>query len=145
MARKKQSTTKGSNPPEHTTFRHAVGSGYKSTMLSPVSQRATEKAQEHGEVILNLGELTTVSLTAGITAEVNHTRKASNVWLWRMMELGGGGVVLGFNGTRNTLGRLGLGVFVGALTETLVDSTPGLTGQAVRHPPKDAVVYYKEI
>lgn len=47
---------------------------------------------------------------------------------------------MAYNGTRNTLGRIGLGVFAGALSETLVDSTPGLTGQAVSGPPADAVI-----
>jgi hypothetical protein len=113
---------------------------YQSNFQAPLAQQIGAKGAEHATLVINLAELGTVALTAGITAEINHTRQASNVWTWRVVELGTSGLVMAYNGTRNTLGRIGLGVFAGALAETLVDSTPGLTGSAVPNPPRDALI-----
>lgn len=112
-------------------------------MLAPISQASKEKAAEHGMVIVNLGELATVGITSAAVAEWNHTRQASQVWTWRFVELLGGGVVLAYNGTRNTLGRIGLGVFTGGLAETLIDSTPGLTGARVSPAWEVPVTYFE--
>lgn len=116
---------------------------YTGAFSAPLVGASVEKAQEHARLVINLGELATVALTAGATAEINHTRSASDVWIWRIVELGTSGLVMGYNGTRNTLGRIGLGVFAGALAETLIDSTPGLTGARVS-APWDAQVTYDE-
>lgn len=121
-------------------------SDYRQSFGTPITQQTQAKAREHAQMVVNIGELATVALSAGATAEINHTRKASSIWAWRIVELGTSGLVMSYNGTRNTLGRIGMGVFAGALAETLIDSTPGLTGQAVRNPPVDAqIVTYKEI
>lgn len=135
------------NPPKvaaPNSFRQAITQNYKSTMLAPVGSAATEKAAEHGQIIVNLGELATVGLTCAAVAEWNHTRSANLVWTWRIVELLGGGVVLAYNGTRNTLGRIALGVFTGGLAETIIDSTPGLTGAPVRTPPRQATITWTE-
>ena len=135
MARKKSSTTKAKSPMSY------KGS-YQSSFQAPLSAHAGTKGQEHAQLVINLAELGTVALTAGLTAEINHTRQAQDVWTWRVVESGTSGLVMAYNGTRNTLGRIGLGVFAGALAETLIDSTPGLTGQAVSSPPADAVIHW---
>lgn len=135
------------NPPKvapPNSFRQAITQNYKSTMLAPVGLAAQVKAAEHGQIIVNLGELATVGIACAATAEWNHTRSANLVWTWRIVELLGGGVVLAYNGTRNTLGRIALGVFTGGLAETLIDSTPGLTGAPVVTPPQDATITWSE-
>ena len=113
---------------------------YRGTLAQPLVEQAGVKGAEHAQAALNLLELATVGLGAVVTAEVNHTRSAQTVWTWRVVEMISTVPVLAFNGHRNTLGRLAMGVFLGALVESLVDSTPGLTGWAVL-PPDDHTSY----
>ena len=138
MARKKSTTKSTTTTKTPMTFKES----YQSSFTPPLIGQAGVKGAEHAQLVINLAELGTVALTAGVTAEINHTRQAQDVWTWRVVELGTSGLVMAYNGTRNTLGRIGLGVFAGALAETLIDSTPGLTGQAVSSPPADAVIHW---
>lgn len=123
-------------------FKSASQASYAKSLFSPLATQAGAKGKEHAAIILNLGELATISVTAAVTAEVNHTRSASDIWIWRIVELGVSGLVMGYNGTHNTLGRIGAGVFAGALAETLVDSTPGRTGYIASAPLPDHVIRF---
>lgn len=118
-----------------------LSSSYTGHFVPTFSSRASEKGQEHAQAVVNLAELATVGIGALATAEVNHTRPSSSVWGWRIAELVSSLPVLAFTGQNSTLGRLALGVFLGAAVETLIDSTPGLTGWEVL-PPTDSQVRY---
>ncbi len=125
------------------SFSDASKSAFKQSYTTPLVQQMGAKGAEHATVTLNLLEMATVGFGAVVTAEVNHTRPANNVWTWRVVEMVASVPVLAYNGHKNTLGRLALGVFVGALVESVIDSSPGLTGWDVL-PPDDSTIYYEE-
>ena len=125
------------------TLKEQTTANYKKSFTEPLAKQSAVKGAEHATVTLNLLELATVGFGAAVTAEVNHTRPANHVWTWRVVEMIASLPVLAYNGHKNTLGRLALGVFVGAVVESLIDSTPGLTGWDVL-PPDDSTIYYEE-
>lgn len=122
-------------------FKSRSKTGYSQALSNPLLSQAEVKGKEHAQVILNLGELATIGIGALVTAEVNHTRSAQTVWTWRVVEMLASLPVLAYSGHKDTLGRLALGVFIGAAVEGLVDSTPGLTGWDVL-PPEDSRITY---
>lgn len=92
---------------------------------------------ESGNAVFNLEQLGTVAVSAAVTAEINHTR--TNRWGWRFAEFASSLPVLAFTGSNHLLGRVAIGVFAGALVETLVDRQ-ATTGWEVL-PPDDSRVY----
>ena len=129
--------------PAPKTLKEQTTANYKKSYTTPLVEQSKTKGEEHAKVTLNLLELATVGLGAVVTAEVNHTRPANNVWTWRVVEMIASLPVLAYNGHKDTLGRLALGVFIGAAVESIIDSTPGLTGWDVL-PPDDSTIYYEE-
>jgi len=133
-------SSKTPNPPPPLS-RQAKGA-YAQQFSQPIVGKVAEKGAEHATIIVNLAELATIGGAALVTAEVNHTRPATNIWVWRIVEMLSSLPVLAYNGHKNTLGRIALGVFIGAAVESLVDSTPGLTGGVVWTPPADQQIRY---
>lgn len=136
MAAKKQTSQSNSTPsPVGGQFRAA----YTKPFAPALANRVGKKGKEHAQIILNVSELATVGIGALLTAEVNHTRPANHVWGWRIGEMVASLPVLAYTQQNTALGRLALGVFLGAAVESLIDSTGGLTGWAAL-PPTDSVI-----
>jgi len=140
VAKKSSGASGGST--SFSQFKQSASSGYKSQLTSPLLGAVSSKGAEHATVILNLSTMATIAIGAVVTAEVNHTRPKNSVWTWRVVEMISSLPVLAYNGHQNTLGRLALGVFLGSLIESFVDSTPGLTGAVVPVPADSQVIWY---
>lgn len=139
MAKARQSEDAAPDTKSKGSFRSALTKSYAGEFKNPLTQRVQEHGQQHVQAILNLGELATVGIGAIATAEINHTRASNQVWGWRMAEFLSSIPVLIYTKQSTVLGRIALGVFLGAAVETLVDSTPGVTGWASM-PPTDSII-----
>lgn len=131
MARTKQEKTPPTPPPPQ-SLREAAQKAHTANRQSSYV--------EGGNAVFNLEQLGTVAVSAAVTAEVNHTR--TNRWSWRFAEFASSLPVLAFTGSNHLLGRVAIGVFAGALVETLVDRQ-ATTGWEVL-PPDDSRVYVVE-